>query len=95
MNQSNIILGIVALLVLGAAGYMLFGRSPESVVTITGAPASQAESTFVSLAAELNPVEFDTSILQDPRFMALVDIKTAIVPEPAGRIDPFAPLGAR
>lgn len=96
MPRAAIILIVVALFVLAAAGYMLFGRaSTESGVTASNAPATAAETTFINLTAQIDPVEFDTSILQDPRFTILQDIKTAIVAEPSGRVDPFAPLNNR
>jgi hypothetical protein len=56
-------------------------------------PLSPAETTFVNLATQLEPLGFDTAILSDPRFMALVDIHTAVIPESAGRRDPFASDG--
>ncbi len=95
MTRNTIILGVIGILVLGAAAYMLFGRDKEtSAVSGTRASVSEAEQTFINLTAQINPVAFDTRILSDPRFMALQDLKTAILPEASGRIDPFAPLGA-
>jgi hypothetical protein len=46
----------------------------------------------VNLVGTLDPIAFDTTIFSDPRFNALVDLKTAIVDEPIGRPDPFAPI---
>lgn len=63
-----------------------------SAISVSGAPASTAEVSFLNLVAQIDPLSFDTSIFTDPRFMALIDIRTAIVPEPQGRNDPFAPL---
>lgn len=92
-SRNTIILVILAVLVLAAAGYLLFGRG-DATPTLqgTGAPASQAELTFLNLTAQIEPVAFDTSILSDSRFKALQDIRTVVVPEDAGRVDPFAPL---
>lgn len=93
-SRTTIILAILGILVLGAAGYMLFGApSDQSVISASGAPGSEAELTFLTLTAQIDPVEFDTSVLEDPRFKALRDIRTNITPESAGRADPFAPLG--
>lgn len=94
MNKSTItvvIVGIV-LVALGAA-YFMFVKPSGTVALSETAPASPAEVTFVNLAAQLEPLGFDTSILTDPRFESLVDIHTGILPEPTGRRDPFAPLG--
>jgi hypothetical protein len=93
-SRTNIILLILGLLILGAAGYLLFGQSETLGVLPAGvSPASEAELTFLALTARIDPVDFDTSIFQDPRFAALRDIRTAIIPEAIGRFDPFAPLG--
>lgn len=84
---------VLGLLVLGAAAYLLLRPKAEAGLAAAGAPASTAEITFLALTSKIDPVGFDTSVLTDPRFMALVDIRTAILPEASGRQDPFAPLG--
>lgn len=83
-----------AIVVAGIAVYFLWIRQPAVPnVSVAGSGVtSAAQATFLALAAQLQPVTFDASILSDPRFMALIDIKTMIVPEDAGRQDPFAPL---
>lgn len=91
MNKNTIIAVIIGILVLGVAAYMLFFKSDSSAVTSTE-PTTPAETTFVNLAAQLQPLKFDTSVLSDPRFISLTDIHTAIVPELSGRKDPFAPI---
>jgi ABC-type glycerol-3-phosphate transport system substrate-binding protein len=94
VSRTTVILIILALLLLAAAGYLLFGQNNGAgVLTSTASPASSAELTFISLTARIDPVEFDTSILKDPRFAALRDIRTAVTSETTGRTDPFAPLG--
>lgn len=93
MSKNTVILSVLALLVLGAAAYLLFGAKTSETALTADAPGSEAEMTFLSLTAQIDPVEFDTSILSDERFRALQDIRTAILPEPARRADPFAPLG--
>lgn len=93
MSKNTIILIVLGLLLLGAAGYLLFGKgSTSATVSVSEGPTSAVEQTFINLTAQISPVSFDTSILEDAHFNALVDLKTAIIPEDAGRIDPFAPL---
>lgn len=93
MNKNTIILIILGLLLLGAAGYLLFGKGGSGdTVTIESGPTSAVEQTFINLTAQISPVSFDTSILQNAHFNALVNLETAIVEEDSGRIDPFAPL---
>lgn len=93
LNKNTIIAIVVGVVVLGGAAYLLFAKPADSTATVTASEAaSPAELTFVNLASQLEPLGFDTSILSDPRFTSLVDIHTAIIPEPNGRKDPFAPL---
>ncbi|MCI0597790.1 hypothetical protein L0Y34_01835 [Candidatus Parcubacteria bacterium] len=93
ISRTTVILIILGLLVLSAAGYLLLNQGElQSGVTLDTPAATSAEQTFIALTAQLDPVSFDTSILSDSRFAALVDMRTIIVPEPTGRPDPFAPL---
>ncbi len=93
ISKNTSILIAAGIVILGVVAYFLWFRAPEATVTVESeGPASQAQATFISLASQLEPVGFDTGILTDSRFTALIDIKTAILPETAGRTDPFAPL---
>ncbi len=84
-------LGGAALL---AAGYFLFFNTSDSTADITVSnTTSPAELLFINLAGQLDPIAFNGGVLSDPRFAALVDIRTAVIPETTGRPDPFAPLG--
>ena len=83
----------LGLLALAAAAYFLWPRpAPEDVTIVDQGPAGSAQASFLQLVAELGPIAFDTSVLSDPEFLSLQDIRTAIVPEEAGRADPFGPL---
>jgi hypothetical protein len=92
-TRTNVILIVLALLVAAGALYMLFARGDEeSTVSETEAPGTEAERSFLALTAEIGSISFETSVFTDPRFSALRDIRTQIVPETLGRPDPFAPL---
>ncbi len=94
LSKTTGVLIILGLLVLGAAGYLLFGSdSMRAGVSANPAPATEAEQAFLALTSRIDPVELDTDVLSDPRFLMLEDIRTAILPETGGRVDPFAPLG--
>lgn len=80
------------LVVVAGLVYFFFFSTAETDTVVSSTPASDAELTFVNLASQLGTLEFDTSLLSDPRFMALVDVRTAIIPEASGRKDPFAPI---
>lgn len=92
MNKTTGIAIALGVLLLGAAAYLML-RSPNIAgVSADGSPTSEAELTFITLTAKIDPVKLDKSIFSDPRFIGLQDIRTAIIPEPSGRPDPFAPL---
>lgn len=95
LSKKNLPLIIAAIVVVGGVvAYFLWLRPvPQPNVSVAGyGPASEAQATFLTLAAQLEPVGFNASVLSDPRLLMLVDLKTAIVQEPEGRTDPFAPL---
>jgi hypothetical protein len=94
ISKNTTILIASGIVVLGLVAYFLWMRpASDDTISVGGVGAAgEAQATFLTLAAQLDPVGFDASILDDPRFAALVDIKTVIVPEIGGRNDPFAPL---
>jgi hypothetical protein len=92
LNKNLVIAAVIAIVIIVAAGYLLFLKPTAPVVT-EATPTSPEEIAFVNLASQLDPLVFDTSIFSDPRFTSLIDIHTAVIPEATGRRDPFAPLG--
>jgi hypothetical protein len=95
LTKSNIILSIFAGLTLVAAIYYYFFYNKDSGPAVIETPAaSAAELDFVNLVGQIDSISFDTSIFSDPRFIALTDIHTIVVPEASGRRDPFASIGA-
>lgn len=90
-KNKNVMMGIGAV-VLIALGYYFFGPSAPAADLSVGAAANPAELLFINLAGQLDSIAFKDGFLIDPRFRALVDIRTAILPESSGRPDPFAPI---
>jgi len=92
-NKKSIAIA-VGIVVLGIVAYFLWLQpdDAETISVVSEGPASGAQATFLNLIIQLEPVAFDASVLTDRRFLSLVDIHVGIVPETAGRIDPFAPL---
>lgn len=95
MSRNTILTIVCAVIVAGGLGYyfLFFTGNTDPALTQSTAIASDAEISFISLVSKLDPITFDTRLLSDPRFTARQDIRTTIVPEAAGRKDPFAPLG--
>lgn len=95
LTRKNILTAAAAAIVLIGGFYYFFfmADSADDTVISSGAPASAAEVSFISLVSKLDPIEFNTGILDDARFQSLTDIRTEVVPEQKGRTDPFGPLG--
>lgn len=87
----TLVLGIVLVVVLGGAYLYFFSSTPEAPLTSTS-PATAQEQQFLDVAAELQPISFNTAIFSDPRFASLVDLTVPVSPETQGRPDPFAPI---
>lgn len=94
MKPSSILpLAIPLLLVAGGAYWYLSSQAGNAVpLTENGSAGSPMQVQFQSLVDKLSSISFDTGILSDPHFAALVDLATPITPEPAGRVDPFAAI---
>ena len=64
--------------------------SEEEVV-----PAEEATNQdLITLLLQLRSITLDGKIFSDPVFKSLADFGQELVPEPVGRTNPFAPLGA-
>lgn len=91
--DSNTILLIVATLVVAGGAYWYFftGTGNESPLTAV-TTENLAQTQFQIPASELRSISFDTKILSDPHFKALVDLATPVMAESPGRSDPFASI---
>lgn len=93
MKSNTALILILTLLIAAGAYWYFFTRTGnEQPLSPTDITTSQAQAQFQTLVGELQPITFDTSIFSDPRFNALVDLSVAVSPEPAGRLDPLAPI---
>ena len=93
--RHKLILFVVAIVVAGAIWYGLSGSGSSTSLlstqtpTVSSDPATQA---LVTTLLALRAVTLNGTIFSDPSFVSLQDFSTAIVPEPVGRPNPFAPL---
>ena len=85
-------------LVIAVIAWYVLSPTPENTdLASTPAPAgtTPAEAGIVPTLLTLRSVKLDGTIFSEPAFQHLKDFSTEIVPEPVGRSNPFAPLGAR
>lgn len=85
-----VILGGVALAI--GIWYSLSSSGSAGVLSASdiGGPGQDVVDTLRQLEA----VRLDGAVFSNPSFAALKDFSTQIIPEPVGRPNPFAPLGA-
>lgn len=78
-------------------GYQTFIASDDALLVADNAAATSAAARdaqeFLIRLQQLNAIEFDRSIFDDPRFRSLVDLRQVVLDEPVGRTNPFAPIG--
>jgi hypothetical protein len=90
-SRQEILLTTLVILALLFAYIQFYPETAEQSITVMP-EASEAEQQFISLSSQLDAITIDTKILSDPRFLELVDIATPVLPEDAGRTDPFFPF---
>jgi hypothetical protein len=97
-NKKNLIIVAVIILGLGAAVYFYISRDRTSDELLTGVPAGTAlatvDGTLLSALRELKKLKLDDSIFKNPIWLSLSDFGRTLAPQPSGRPNPFAPLGA-
>lgn len=92
LNSNTIVIVILTIILLGGGYWFVTSSNSDNDKSLSaGADVNAKQLKFQTLARELEPIKFDTSIFKNPRFNSLVDISTSVVSEPVGRIDPFAP----
>lgn len=75
-------------------GYMLFFRESDELVTTEGSTSAVAleGQAFLKTLSEVQAIQLNGEILDDPRFEILVDLRQDVVDEPVGRKNPFLPV---
>jgi len=88
---------LVAVIAVAFFAYSYFFAKPAepllSAEAVSG--TTSVDQDLISLLLELRSIKLDDRIFSDPAFMSLQDFSQELVQEPIGRVNPFAPLGAR
>ncbi|MEK7579417.1 MAG: hypothetical protein AAB460_02730 [Patescibacteria group bacterium] len=88
---------VLVILILLFVAYKFFVQKDEapalSTETSENLPA-EAGGDLLSLLLELRSLTLGGKVLSDPAFATLEDFTVSIPPEPIGRRNPFAPIGA-
>jgi hypothetical protein len=97
--QHKIVIVVIIIIVIAGAWFGLSSSSgapaSDTALTSTGADTTGGDSDIVSSLYALQAITLSGTIFTNPAYTTLQDFTTAIVPEPAGRSDPFAPITAQ
>lgn len=98
---------LVILIIIFIYYYYFSGRNRNSepvnnVIAVTGSEINEMEAVgaesdseggkIVEMLGRLRAIKMDASFFQNESFNSLIDNSVELAPEPAGRINPFAPL---
>lgn len=91
----KILIAVIVLAVIFAAYRIFFAKEPEAPLsseTTTGLPVEDGD--LLSLLLQLKSLKLSDELLADPTFVTLQDFTVNLAPEPVGRRNPFAAIGA-
>ena len=85
----------VIILLLGIAyyAYMTFVQAPPVDKSATDGSTPPVGQDILDLVASFESVSIDPAVFDSPLFKNLKDFTTVLLPEPQGRVNPFAPIG--
>jgi hypothetical protein len=91
----KILIAVGILLVLFVAYRFFFAKEPEA--PLSSEPASELpaeEGDLLSLLLQLKSLTLSDALLTDATYVTLQDFTEELAPEPVGRRNPFAAIGA-
>lgn len=92
--QNVIIVAVVILIAFLIYTFMFAGKATPILTVQNVNQTAPADQDLISLLIELKGITLDESLFADATFASLQDFSKDLVPEPVGRPNPFAPLGA-
>lgn len=101
ISQHKLLFLLAIAVIVGGVWYGLsLSGTPEPLLVTTTpdgstASAQGSDQEIIGTLLALRAVTLSGSVFADPSFMTLEDHGTTIIPEPVGRQNPFAPLGAQ
>jgi hypothetical protein len=95
----KLVIVVIIIIVIAGAWYGLSSSSApaantDTALTSTGTD-NGGDTEIVSSLLALQAITLSGTIFSSPAYATLQDFTTAIIPEPAGRTDPFAPITAQ
>lgn len=91
--RTYILAGVLVVLAFFAYQFFFVSAPQPSLSVTTVASTTAADQDLIALLSTLKGITLDQSIFTDPSFQSLADFSRELVPESAGRPNPFALLG--
>lgn len=88
-NKRTAILGVILLGLIIVAYKVVIAPPAEDLAVDENIVASQRVETILK---EVESINFDTTVMEDPKFQSLKSIETPLISLPIGRKNPFAAL---
>lgn len=95
-SKYKTIILVCVLVIVAFFAYSYFFTGTSQPILSSSAPSANiaVDQNLITLLSTLNSIKLDPSIFSDPAFQSLQDFSQALVPQPVGRQNPFAPLGS-
>jgi hypothetical protein len=102
IRKNFVLIGIIAVVILGGIWYSLAGSGSSSETLTTeggvlaaqeGDPAGDADPDVLKLLLDMRSIKLDGRLFNSPAFRILQDTGKDIIKEPTGRRNPFSPIG--
>lgn len=93
--KNNIIIAIIALILLSAGGFYYISRTDQDSedLLVSESVENGVDRELLATLLELKSLKFDRALFESNVFKSLKDFSRQIPDEPAGRPNPFAPVG--
>jgi hypothetical protein len=92
--KTTILVGILVIVAFIVYSYFFTGAPPQALTVTAATSTAEVDQDLIALLTTLKSIKLDAAIFSDPTFQSLQDFSQALVPEPVGRQNPFAPLGS-
>lgn len=98
-NIKNLVIGGVLFVFMVLGAYFYVNRTPyvdETLLTgVVNNPSSATmEGNFIAALNSLKRLKLDDSVFRSAAWTSFADFGRTLAPQPKGRTNPFAPIGA-
>jgi hypothetical protein len=92
-HKTGIAVAVIIILLFVGYGFFFGGSDEEALVSESAVPDAVG-GDLIAILGRLQSLSLEGTVFSNPLFRSLVDFGIELTPEPVGRPNPFAPLGA-